>query len=352
MNQNLLLIWRRMFYNKQQIVLSTLLMLTVSLSFSSTSLSLSIDTHEARAQQYHHSASKNKEKIIFGAWAPVQYRLERMQGGELINAIYTLLAQGFDEYYYIMKDFNNATEANATEALLKSTDSVADLKIVIILLPPGEGGPYANYDWRGWMLYFNLLQKRHASFLGFAIDDFNAAVNIRRTHHMNNIDFMDLSNFSSALSYKSEDVQFNPVMYLETGEFETLKSKYNKYAAGIILVSTLYQNVSSLEGDFVKFSNMFDNKPIRYIIYPTKTNTDRPSDRLLMATLSVASRWVDGIIIYVDTNHLIVQDYLQNYKSAQYMSALGEMERLQLEDEVIESRRNILVCTFCLYKNN
>ena len=341
-----------MFYNRQQIILSTLLMLTISMSFSSTSLSLSIDTHEGKAQQYHHTVSKNKEKIIFGAWAPAQYRLEKMQGGELINAIYTLLAQGFDEYYFVMKDFNNATEANATETLLKSTDNAADLKIVIILLPPGEGGPNANYDWKGWMLYFNSLQKRHASFLGFAVDDFNAAVNIRRIYHMNNIDLMGLSNFSSALLYKSEDVQFYPVMYVETGEFETMKREYNKYAASIILVSTLYQNVSSLERDFVKFSNMFDKKPIRYILYPIKTSTDQPSDRLLMATLSVASRWVDGITIYVDTNHLIVQDYLQNHKSAQYMSAIREMERLQLKDEVIESRRNILVCIFCLYEND
>jgi hypothetical protein len=66
----------------------------------------------------------------------------------------------------------------------------------------------------------------------------------------------------------------------------------------------------------------------------------------MMATLSIASRWIDGIIIYVDTNHPIILDYLQNHKDPQYMSAIKEMERLQINHEV-ESDKDIVVCSFC-----
>jgi hypothetical protein len=47
---------------------------------------------------------------------------------------------------------------------------------------------------------------------------------------------------------------------------------------------------------------MFPGKPIQYIVYPTITYNytrqgyDPPSDRLVMATLSIATRLVDGII--------------------------------------------------------
>jgi hypothetical protein len=264
----------------------------------------------------------------------------------------TLLSQGFDKYYFVMRDFNNTTESMTTEALLKSA-ATTDLKIIIILLPPGEGGSHANYDWKGWMLYFNSLKEKHpSSFLGFAVDDFNAIIDIRRIRLMNNMDLMGLSNFSSALFYKRDDVRFYPVMYVETGEFETLIDEYNKYTAGIILVSTLYHNVSYLENDLVNLSKMLDNKPIEYIVYPVKSGFDPPSDRLILATLSIVSRWVDGIIIYVNTNHHIVQDYLHNHKDPQYMSAIGEMERLQVKHEIIESRRDIVMCSFCLYENN
>ena len=291
------------------------------------------------------------EDIILGAWVPTKLQLERLQVDEQINAIHTLLSEGFDEYYLVMRDFNNSAERGKIETLLKSTDTT-NLKIIIILLPQGEGGTHANYDWKGWILYFNSVKESHPSFLGFAVDDFNAFVDIRRIRLMNSMDLMDLSNLSSALSYKREDVQFYPVMYVETGEFETLKEKYSKYTAGIILVSTLYQNVSYLEKDFAKFSKMFENKPIKYIIYPTKSGLNSPSDRLIMATFSIASRWVNGIIVYVNTGHPVVQDYLQNHKNPQYMSAIREMERLQVLHEIIDLRRDIPMCTYCLYENN
>jgi hypothetical protein len=310
---------------------------------------LTYEHSEAKAQSYLKPSSNIKQDIVLGAWVPSQFRLEGLQGDEQINAVHALLSQGFNEYYLVMRDFRNSSERETVEALLKSTD-YTDLKIIIILLPQGEGGSHANYEWKGWIQYFNSLKHRHPSFLGFAVDDFNAVVDIRRLRLMNSMDLMGLSNFSSALPYKRPDVQFYPVMYVETGEFETLKEIYNNYTAGIILVSTLYQNISNLEKDFAKFSKMFENKPFKFILYPTKSGFNPPSDRLIMATLSIVSRWADGIIVYVNTEHLVVQDYLHNHKDPRYMSAIEEMEKLQVKHEVIDSRRDIEMCAYCLYE--
>jgi hypothetical protein len=331
---------------RRTVVLSIFLVLSVSLS-----IFFWIYTFEATAWLYSHNSSARREKIAIGAWIPPQLYLERMHGDEQLNAIHSLLSQGFNEYYFVLRYFNNTTETKAAEELLKAADNT-DLKIIIILLPLAEGGTHASYDWKGWMLYFNTLKEKHQSFVGFAIDDFNAIVKIRRIYLMNNMDLMILSNFSSALSYKRDDVQFYPVMYIETGEFETLKKEFDRYYKGIILVSTLYSNISHLENDLANISKNLDDKSIKFIVYPTKSGFQSSADRLIMATLSIASRWADGIIIYRNTTNAIVQDYLCNHNNAKYMSAIGEMERLQVKNEIIESRRDIVMCTFCLYEKN
>jgi hypothetical protein len=305
---------------------------------------------EVGAKQNNDASSNKREKITIGAWIPSQLYLERMHGDKQVDAIHSLLSQGFNEYYFVMRDFNNTNETRAAEQLLKAADTT-DLKIIIILLPLAEGGLLASYDWKGWILYFNTLKEKHPSFLGFAIDDFNAVVEIRRIRLLNNMDLMGLSNFSSALSYKRDDVQFYPVMYVETGEFKTLKKEYDKYYKGVILVSTLYSNISHLGNDLANISKNLDNKPIIFIVYPTKSGFPSPSDRLIMATLSIASRWADGIIVYRNTTHPIVQEYLHNYSDHMYMSTIREMENLQVKKEIIESRRDIVMCTSCLYEN-
>lgn len=320
--------------NKWKLTLSIFLLLIVSVCVFFCEYK-----NETKAQLYNDTSLERNKKVVFGAWVPFQLQLESMQGTKQVNAIHSLLSQEFDEYYFVMRNFNNSTETKAVEALLKLTDPT-DLKIFIILLPPSEGGINASYDWKGWMLYFNSLKEKHPSFQGFAVDDFNAFVDLRRIY-LNNLDLMERSNFSSALSYKSNDVQFYPVMYFEAGGFETLKKEYNKYTEGIILVSTLFHNISHFENDFVNLRKVLDNKSIKFIVYPIKSGFDPPSDRLIMATLSIASRWVDGIIIYVNTNHPIVQDYIHNHKDPLYMSAIGEMERLQVKNEIVESRRDI-----------
>lgn len=93
-----------------------------------------------------------------------------------------------------MSDFNNVTALKSTEKLLKSADN-NNLIIIIILLPPSEGVPGGNYDWKGWIEYFNKL-KQEQSFQGFAIDDFNWISTRSDTKYKRNIDFMIHSNLT------------------------------------------------------------------------------------------------------------------------------------------------------------
>jgi hypothetical protein len=269
------------------------------------------------------SSSNPKKNIVIGAWAPSDFRLEKMQEPRQVNeAILTLLGQGFNEYYFVMRDFNNKTEVKATEQLLKLADET-NLKIIIILLPPSESGNYgayssANYDWKGWIVYFNSLKQLHtSSFLGFAVDDFNAIDRIRRLHVTNNMYFMASSNLSAALYNKRTDVHFYPVMYLQTGGFETLKKYYDKFISGIILSSTSpisyspHYDLTPLNDSMKALSQMFENKPLKYIIYPKTQNATLP-ENLLVNSLSTASRLFSEIIIYVRTDNSIIQDFLRN----------------------------------------
>jgi hypothetical protein len=305
---------------------------------------------DVQAEHYIEAYSDSRKNITIGAWIPSQLYLETLNGDKQENGIRSLVSQGFNEYYFVMRNFNDTAETLATEELLKLTDT-ARLKVIIILLPWAEGGTHVNYDWKGWMIYFNSLKEKHPSFMGFAMDDFNAIVDLRRINVMNNIQLMALSNFASALSYKRDDVKFFPVMYLETGGFETLKKQYNKNIGGIILVSTLYHNVSYLGNDLSNISKLLDNKPIKFIVYPTYGSFYSPSDHLLMSTLSIASRWTEGIIVYRNITHPIVQEYLREYDDPHYISDIGEIERLQIKREILESRRLIVMCTFCLYEH-
>jgi hypothetical protein len=72
-----------------------------------------------------------------------------------------------------MTDFKDPKIVSSTEALLKAADKT-NLKIILILLPPSEGGPSGNYDWKGWINYFNSIKEKYPhSFSSFTIDDFN-----------------------------------------------------------------------------------------------------------------------------------------------------------------------------------
>jgi hypothetical protein len=281
----------------------------------------------------------NNEKKIMGAYIPDTLHLEDMDGSDQRLAILEFLEQGFNEYYFVMDNFWDREQLESTERLLDAADNT-ELKIVVILLPPSEGGPRSSYDWKGWINYFNDLKTRHpSSFSGFAIDDFNWISTRNDTKFWRNIDFMLYSNFADALKSKRSDVKFYPVIYFEGLRNDVVANEYGKFIDTIVLVSASYYNVSKLERNLLEFKEMFPGKPTRYIVYPTITYNytrqgyDPPSDRLVMATLSIATRMVDGIIMWHKIDGHIVQDYLHYRENPNYLRALQVMEQQQIADE-------------------
>jgi len=281
----------------------------------------------------------DNETKIMGAYIPDALRLEDMSGTDQRLAISKFLEQGFGEYYFIMDNFWDLGEVQSTERLLDAADNT-ELKIVIILLPPSEGGPRSSYDWKGWINYFNDLKTRHpSSFSGFTIDDFNWISTRNDTKFWRNIDFMLDSNLTDALKAKRSDVKFCPVIYFEGLQTDVVASEYGPYIDEVILVSASYYNVSKLEASLYVYDLKFQGKPTRYIVYPTITYNytrqgyDPPSDRLVMATLSIATRMVDGIIIWHKIDGPIVQDYLRNRENPNYFHTLHMIEQKQIAHE-------------------
>jgi hypothetical protein len=286
----------------------------------------------------------NNVKRIMGAYIPDTLHLEEMEGTDQTLTILEFLQQGFDEYYFVMDNFWDVGEIESTERLLNAADNTG-LKIVIILLPPSEGGSMSSYDWKGWINYFNDLKSRHpSSFSGFAIDDFNWISTRNDTKFRRNIDFMIDSNLTDALVSKRSDVKFCPVVYFEGLGNQVVADEYAKYIDTLVWVSASYYNVSRLETNLSMFKEMFPGKPTRYIVYPTITYNysrqgyDPPSDRLVMATLSIATRSVDGIILWHKIDGHLARDYLNYRENPDYLHAISIMEQLQIADE-----RNTLV---------
>ena len=255
-----------------------------------------------------------------GAWVPSQFRLEYIKTSDhQISEINTLIREGINEYYLIMRDFNDIHSTNRTEELLKSTDGTS-MKVIIILLPPSEGGKHGNYDWKGWIRYFNSLKRIHKSFDGFAIDDFNYQLPMShgRTDYSlsNNVEYMIASNLSSALNYKDKSVSFYPVIYIETGFQKLVAKEYGKFISGIILASAAPQRITNLEENIKRISITFDRKPIKYLVYTCDcpgTSTKEPlAGTVIDATLSISTKAADGIIIYVDITNPVIQYYLHN----------------------------------------
>jgi hypothetical protein len=274
-----------------------------------------------------------------GAYIPDTLHLEDMDGSDQRFAILEFLEQGFNEYYFVMDNFSDREQLESTERLLDAADNT-ELKIVVILLPPSEGGPRSSYDWKGWINYFNNLKTRHPlSFSGFVIDDFNWISTRNDTKFWKNVDFMLYSNFTDALKSKRSDVKFYPVIYFEGLRNDVVANEYSEFIDTIVLVSASYYNVSRLERNLLEFKEMFPGKPTRYIVYPTITYNytrqgyDPPSDRLVMATLSITTRLADGIIIWHKIDGHVVQDYLNYRENADYLDAIYAMEQLQIAEE-------------------
>lgn len=280
-----------------------------------------------------------------GVWGPISnssHTLEELRGINQSRAISDIITQGFDEYYFVMSDFEDPKLIDSTESLLQSAENLGnDLKIIIILLPPSEGGPNGNYDWKGWIDYFNSLKQRHPnSFEGFTIDDFNWISTRNDTKFEYNIDFMEYSNLIDALQHKRKDVKFFPTVYFEGQKTDVVINKFLNHVDGIIAVSGCYYNVSALEPQLHIFGELFDDKPIKYIIYPTITHNysrqqySPPSDQLVISTLSIASRMVDGIVIWHKIDSPVIQEYLKNIDNNEaYLSKMNRMKEIQIKEE-------------------
>jgi hypothetical protein len=275
-----------------------------------------------------------------GLWTPsnTSFALQHLKGQEQEKAMDTLLKNGYREYYYVMNNFEDPKSLKMTEDLLE-TASKTNLKIIIILLPPSEGGPDTNYDWKGWIKYFNSLEKKYPrSFEGFTIDDFNWISTRTETKFENNVDFMEHSELSKLLKDKSKDVKFYPTIYFEGIKTGIVVKKYNNFIDGLIVASGCYYNVSTLERQLDMFSEIF-KKPIRYIVYPTITyNYSRldyspPTDRLIMATLSIALNSSDGLIIWRDLDNPVIQEHMKNRHDKQYLSNISDSREVQISHE-------------------
>ena len=280
------------------------------------------------------------EYISIGAWVPLNNSLilQHLKGEEQKNAIKTLLNQGFHEYYFAMNNFEDIESTKLTEELLKSAEET-NLKIIIILRPPSEGNSDTNYDWKGWIKYFNAIEKKYPkSFEGFTIDDFNWKSTRNDTKFELNIDFMEYSKLVKALEDKDKDVKFYPTIYFEGKRTDKVFNKYNDFTDGFIVASGCYYNVSTLKKEFTIFKEIFE-KSIRYVVYPTITyNYSRqgynpPTDQLIQATLSIASNSADGLIIFRDTDKPVIQEYLANQDNKEYLGKISKMKELQINDE-------------------
>jgi len=279
-----------------------------------------------------------------GVWTPINtsFALQHLKGEEQKKAMDTLLKKGYREYYYVMNNFEDPKSLKMTENLLETANKT-NLKIIIILLPPSEGGPDTSYDWKGWMKYFNSLEKKYPNpFEGFTIDDFNWISTRTDTKFKNNVDFMEYSGLSELLKEKSKDVKFYPTVYFEGRKTGIVVKKYDNFIDGLIVASGCYYNVSTLERQLHIFSEIF-KKPIRYIVYPTitynysKLDYSPPSDRLIMATLSIASNASDGLIIWRDVDNPVIQEHMNNRHDKQYLSDISNSKEKQISDENIDS---------------
>ena len=288
----------------------------------------------------------------FGAWMSNQIPLETLQSyDERKSAIGSLLKQGYNEYYFLISNYQSKVEQSKIEDLLAASDK-SPLRMIAILMPPSEGGENGNYNWDGWIKYLNSLKDKHSSLYGFVIDDFNwfssmdkdNGKNRKNPHDANlkeNVNFMVKSHLDKALQNKRKDLNFFPVLYFEGMDTNDAKKSFYNYSNGIILASSEYYNVTDLQHNLNVFSKVFDNKPIRYVIYTAGTTSfidqgySPPSDRLIDATLSIANKvhGIDGIIAWRNTNNHVMRDYMSNINNTQYLSFVSMMEDFQLKDE-------------------
>ncbi len=296
------------------------------------------------------SRQLNTKDITVGLWTPMNnsFALQHLEGEEQKKAIDTLLNKGYQEYYYVMNNFEDPKSLKLTESLLKTANKT-NLKIIIILLPPSEGGSDTSYDWDGWIRYFNSLEKKYASsFEGFTIDDFNWISTKSNTKFKNNMDFMEYTMLSKSLEHKSKNVKFYPTVYFEGKKTGIIVKKYNNFIDGLVVASGCYYNVSILERQLDMFSAIF-KKPMRYIVYPTITyNYSRldyspPTDLLIMATLSIASTSSHGLIVWRDLDNPVIQEHMKYRHDKQYLLDISNSKQAQIKEEIMDTNNKSVI---------
>jgi len=309
-----------------------------------------IDTKDDNNMNSVASRERTTSNIPVGLWTPMNnsFVLQHLKDAEQKKAIDVLLKRGYGEYYYVMNNFEDPKSVKITDKLLENANKT-NLKIIIILLPPSEGNPSTSYNWKGWIKYFNSLEKKYPkSFEGFTIDDFNWISTRSDTKFKNNIDFMEDTELSVELKHKSEDVKFYPTVYFEGTKTGLVVKKYKNYIDGLVVASGCYYNVSILDKQLQIFSELFD-KPMRYVVYPTitynysKLDYSPPTDRLIMATLSIASNSSDGLVIWRDADNPVIQKHMENRQDNRYLLDISNSKELQIDDENIDTKNKSTV---------
>jgi hypothetical protein len=345
-------------HSKHKVLLSVLLLSVIVFSILflvlpfAEGLVVDYNPNIGEGKTINHSSFLPIQIHNFGAWMSNQIPLESLPSYDARkSAIGSLLEQGYNEYYFLISNYQSKDEQSKVDDLLNASDN-SPLRMIAILMPPSEGGENGNYNWNGWINYLNSLKDKHSSLYGFVIDDFNWFSSMdkhdgknRTNHHdanlKENVDFMIKSHLDKALQNKRKDLNFFPVLYFEGMNTNDAKKSFYNYSDGIILASSEFYNVTDLQHNLNVFSKVFYNKPIRYVIYTTRTTSfieqdySPPSDRLILATLSIANKahGIDGIIAWRNTNNHVMSDYMSNTNNTQYLSFVSMMEDFQLRDE-------------------
>lgn len=86
------------------------------------------------------SGEWNTGNTTVGLWTPMNtsFALQHLGGVEQKKGMDTLLKKGYDEYYYVMNNFEDPKSRKITDELLDAANKT-NLRIIIILLPPSEG---------------------------------------------------------------------------------------------------------------------------------------------------------------------------------------------------------------------
>jgi len=96
------------------------------------------------------------------------------------------------------------------------------------------------------------------------------------------------------------------------------------------------------------FSEIF-KKPMRYIVYPTITyNYSRldyspPTDRLIMATLSIASTSSHGLIVWRDLDNPVIQEHMKYRHDKQYLLDILNSKQAQIKEEMMDTNGTSMI---------